>query len=333
MSPMLSQGMPAPEPEREEAAEPIASSAVALLPGRGTRALTALAVKQVLSQAAELTGTQVALPAAKPFVASAPVVISTANKRAAYQHDLQERAIKQRQHVRAHGATPMRRRLQSIPQPTSGAPAHAMAPTILARRNIVTVLVGAPFDAWYDQWMLQVDDTDDAAEVAGVDYFDDAVRMLEPAAMGMATAALRAHFDAHQAESAAAGVWLLVEPLVPQDDEIVCLLGVLETMHEEGQGWREEGELSFVETVEQYALIVPAYRDDAMPFPSDVFAPGDPFFSAVDQTTVIGNATLADIKAHPEQYALVDVQVTTLYARVQRLGQVVADPTARALTA
>ena len=215
----------------------------------------------------------------------------------------------------------MSRRLQSIPRPTSGAPVHAMTPTILARRDVVTVLVGAPFDAWYDQWMLQIDAADDAADPAGVDYFDDAVRMLEPAALGLATAALRAHLDAHQAEYAAAGVTLLVEPLVPQDDEIMCLLGVLETMHEEGEGWREDGELSFVETVEQYALMVPAYRDDALPFPIDIFAPGDPFFSAVDQATVIGNATLADVTAHPEQYALVDVQVTALYAHLALLAR------------
>ncbi len=215
----------------------------------------------------------------------------------------------------------MSRRLQSIPRPTSGAPVHAMTPTILARRDVVTVLVGAPFDAWYDQWMLQIDAADDAADPAGVDYFDDAVRMLEPAALGLATAALRAHLDAHQAEYAAAGVTLLVEPLVPQDDEIVCLLGVLETMHENGEGWREDGELSFIETVEQYALMVPAYRDDALPFPIDIFAPGDPFFSAVDQATVFGNATLADVTAHPEQYALVDVQVTALYAHLALLAR------------
>jgi len=215
----------------------------------------------------------------------------------------------------------MRRRLQTIPRPTSGAPAHGMTPTILARRDVVTVLICAPFDTWYDQWMLQVDDADDAADPAGVDYFDDAVRMLEPAAIGMATTVLRAHLDAHQAEYAAAGVSLLVEPLVPQDDEIVCLLGVFETMHENGAGWREDGELSFAETVAQYALIVPAYRDGEDPFSADAFAPGDPFFSAVDQATVIGNATLADVNAHPEQYALVDVQVTALYAHLALLAR------------
>jgi hypothetical protein len=215
----------------------------------------------------------------------------------------------------------MPRRPQSTLRSTSGAPAQALTPTILARRDIVTVLVCAPFDAWYDQWMHQVDDADDARDPAGVDYFDDAVRMLEPAALGMATAALRAHLDAHHADYAAAGVTLLVEPLIPQDDEIVCLLGVFETMHEEGEGWREDGELSFVETVEQYALMVLAYRDDAMPFPIDIFAPGDPFFSAADQTTAISNATLADVTAHPEQYALVDVQVTALYAHLALLAR------------
>ena len=30
---------------------------------------------------------------------------------------------------------------------------------------------------------------------------------------------------------------------LPQDDALVCLLGVLETMHEEGEGWRADSEL------------------------------------------------------------------------------------------
>jgi hypothetical protein len=47
----------------------------------------------------------------------------------------------------------------------------------------------------------------------------------------------------------------------------------------------------------------------------------DRFFSAVDQNTIIGDATLAAIKAHPEQYALVDVQVTTIYGRVTLLAR------------
>jgi len=227
----------------------------------------------------------------------------------------------------------MGRRLQSIPRPTSGAPAHAMTPTILARRDVVTVLVGAPFDAWYDQWMRQVDAADDAADPAGVDYFDDAVRMLEPAAIGMATTALRAHLDAHQAEYAAAGVSLLVEPLVPQDDEIVCLLGVFETMHENGEGRREDGELSFVEMIAHDAISGMAYRAAEAPFPAAVFAPGDPFFSAIDDSALLSDATLAEVRAHPDQYALVDVQVTTLYSRVQLLGQAGDGSAEQALTA
>ncbi|MDQ2995502.1 MAG: hypothetical protein M3R61_00380, partial [Chloroflexota bacterium] len=98
-----------------------------------------------------------------------------------------------------------------------------LTPTITARRDVVTVLVRAPFDTWYDQWMLQADG---AADPAGVDYFDDAVRLLEPAALGMAAVALRTHLDAHHVHYVAAGVSLLIEPLVPQEDEIVQLLGV-----------------------------------------------------------------------------------------------------------
>jgi len=208
-----------------------------------------------------------------------------------------------------------------------------MTPTILGRRDTVAVLVQAPFDTWYDQWMLQVDDADDAADLSGVDYFDDAVRMLEPAALGMAVESLRAHLNAHQTNYAAAGVTVLVEPRIAQDDALVCLLGVLETLHEEGAGWREDDELLFVETVAHDALAVPAYRAAESPFPAVVFAPGDPFFSAVDDSALLGEATLADVRAHPEQYALVDVQVTTLYARVQLLGQAGDDPSERALTA
>jgi hypothetical protein len=208
-----------------------------------------------------------------------------------------------------------------------------MTPTILGRCDTVAVLVQAPFDAWYDQWMLQVDDADDAANPAGVDYFDDAVRMLEPAAIGMAVAMLRTHFDAHQADYATAGVTVLVEPRIPQDDALVCLLGVLEIMHEEGEGWRADGELSFVETIAHDALAVPVYRAAESPFPAAVFAPGDPFFAAVDDSALLSDATLADVQAHPEWYALVNVQVTTLYARVQLLGQAGDDPAVRALTA
>ena len=35
----------------------------------------------------------------------------------------------------------------------------------------------------------------------------------------------------------------------------------------------------------------------------------------------VSEATLADIKAHPEEYALVDVQVTTIYGRVELLAR------------
>jgi hypothetical protein len=95
-----------------------------------------------------------------------------------------------------------------------------------------------------------------------VDFFDDAVRMLESAAIGMAVAALRVHLDTHQTDDAAAGVT------------------VLETMHAEGESWRADG-----------------------------------------------------VQAHPEWYALVDVQVTTLYARVHLLGQAGDDSAEQALTA
>jgi hypothetical protein len=227
----------------------------------------------------------------------------------------------------------MPKRHQSTSAPQRTAPPHGMTPTILGRRDTVAVLIQAPFDAWYDQWMLQIDDTDDAVDPAGVDFFDDAVRMLESAAIGMAAAALRTHLDAHQADYAAAGVTVLVEPRALQDDALVCLLGVLETMHEEGEGWREDGERAFVETVAHDALAVAAYRAAESPFPAAVFAPGDPFFSAVDDSALLSDVTLADVQAHPEWYALVDVQVTTLYARVQLLGQASDDPAERALTA
>jgi hypothetical protein len=225
----------------------------------------------------------------------------------------------------------MRRRPQPTMPPTGGAPAHAMTPTIQARRDVVTVLVCAPFDAWYDQWMLQVDN--DAVDVDGVDFFDDAVRLFEPAALGMALAALRAHLDAHAATYAAAGVTLLVEPRIAQADQIVQLLGVFETMHEDGAGRREDGELSFVETVAHDALRVPAYRAAASPFPAAVFAPGDPFFSAVDDSALLSDATLDAVRAHPEQYALVDLQVTTIYARLLLRGPAGDDAAEQALTA
>src|SRR6476469_5015338 len=131
---------------------------------------------------------------------------------------------------------PKRHQATSAPQRT--APPHGITPTILGRRDRVAALIQAPFDAWYDQWMLQIDDTDDAVDPAGVDFFDDAVRMLESAAIGMAVAALHTHLDAHQTDYAAGGVTVLVEPRIPQDDVLTCLLGVLETMHVEGAGGR-----------------------------------------------------------------------------------------------
>ena len=78
---------------------------------------------------------------------------------------------------------------------------------------------------------------------------------------------------------------------------------------------------------------MPVYRTAESPFPAAVFAPGDPFFSAVDNSALLSDTTLADVQAHPEWYALVDVQVTTLYARVQLLGQASDDPAEQALTA
>jgi hypothetical protein len=190
-----------------------------------------------------------------------------------------------------------------------------MTPTILARADLVTVLVSAPWDEWHDQWMAQVTDE------TGIDYFDDVFRMFTPAAVGMATTALRAHIDAHHALYEAAGLRIFVEPLPEQDDAIVCTFGLFETMHEELEDEDDHAVPRFIETVEHYALLVPAYRDDHGPFPGDVYAPGDAFFSAVDQTTIIGDATLADIKTHPEVYALVDVRVTTIYGRVELLAQ------------
>jgi len=225
---------------------------------------------------------------------------------------------------------PKRHRSTSAPQRTARPP--GMTPTILGH-DTVAVLIQAPFDAWYDQWMLQVDDSDAAVDPAGVDCFDDAVRILESAAIGMAAAALRTHLDAHQADYAAAGVTVLVEPRVPQDDALVCLLGVLETMHEEGEGWRADGERSFVETVAHDALAGMVYRAAESPFPAAVFAPSDPFFAAVDDSALLRDATLTDVRTHPEWYAIVNVQVTTLYTRVQLLDQVGDDPAARALTA
>ncbi|MDQ2995501.1 MAG: hypothetical protein M3R61_00375, partial [Chloroflexota bacterium] len=84
---------------------------------------------------------------------------------------------------------------------------------------------------------------------------------------------------------------------------------------------REDDERSFVETVEQYALGVPAYRDAESPFAPTLFAPGDPFFSAVDDSPLLSDAMLAEVKAHPEQYALVEVQATALYAHLALLAQ------------
>ena len=90
----------------------------------------------------------------------------------------------------------MPKRHQSTSAPQRTATPYGMTPTILGRRDTVAVLIQAPFDAWYDQWMLQID-ADAAVDPASVDFFDDAVRMLEPAAIGLAVAALRTHFDAH----------------------------------------------------------------------------------------------------------------------------------------
>jgi hypothetical protein len=208
-----------------------------------------------------------------------------------------------------------------------------MTPTIHARHDVVTVLVAAPFDAWYDQWMLQADKADAAADPDGVDFFDDAVRLFEPAASGMALSALRAHLDARATKFAAAGVTLLVEPRIPQASEIVCLLGVFETMHEDGVGRREDGELSFVETVAHDAIAGMAYRAAESPFPAAVFAPGDLFFSAGDDSPLLSDATLDAVRAHPEQYALVDLQVTTVYARLLLREPAGDDAAARALTA
>jgi hypothetical protein len=82
-----------------------------------------------------------------------------------------------------------------------------------------------------------------------------------------------------------------------------------------------DGELPFVETVAHDAIAGMAYRAAESPFPAAVFAPGDPFFSAVDDSALLSDATLADVKAHPEQYALVDVQVTALYAHLALLAR------------
>ncbi len=205
-----------------------------------------------------------------------------------------------------------------MPNQHQATPIPRMTPTVLGRRDIVTALISAPFDAWFDQWMLQADAATDPADV---DYFDDAVRMFIPAAVGLAAAALRAHLDAHQTGYAAAGVTLFVEPLPEQHDGIICTFGLIETMHEDILDEDDDEFPRFRETVEHYALIVPAYRDGEDSFSADAFAPGDPFFSAVDQNPVIGAATLADVKAHPEVYALVDVQVATLYAQVALLAR------------
>ncbi len=216
------------------------------------------------------------------------------------------------------------------PRPAGAGRAARFTPTIQARRDIVTVLVGARFDAWYDLWTQQA-----SAEAAAddTDYFDDAVGMLEPAAAGMALAALRAHLDAHRAAYDAAGVTLLVEPSLPEGDELACMLGAVETMHEDARGRRDDGELSFVETVEQGALAVPVYRDPGSPFAHAVFAPGDPFFSAVDGSSFAEDATLAKVQAHPERYALVELQVTTLFARLALYGGADDDTVTWALTA
>ncbi len=216
------------------------------------------------------------------------------------------------------------------PCPADAGRAARLTPPIQARRDIVTVLVGARFDAWYDQWMLQAKAD---ASVEGVDLFDDAVKMLEPAAAGMALAALRAHLDAHQAAYDAAGVTLLVEPCIPEGDELACLLGVLETMHEDERGRRDDGELSFVETVEHAALGLLAYRDPDSPFTRTVFAPGDPFFSAIDNSSFAKDTTLARVRAHPDRYALIELQVTTLFARLALRGGAGDDTAERAMTA
>lgn len=150
------------------------------------------------------------------------------------------------------------------PRSTDAGRAARLTPPIPARRDIVSVLVSARFDAWYDQWMLQAKD---AAEAEGVDFFDDAVGMLEPAAAGMALAALRAHLDAHKTTYATAGLTLLVEPCVPEGDALACLLGVFEAMHEDEHGRRDDGELPFVKAVEQAALAVPTYGEPDSPFP------------------------------------------------------------------
>ncbi len=188
-----------------------------------------------------------------------------------------------------------------------------MTPTVLARVDSVTVLVSAPWDEWYDQWMEQ------ATEETGIDYFDDMFSMFTPAAIGIAITALREHLDAHRAHYEAAGVTIFVEPRPEQADELVCTFGLIETMHEELED--DHAFPRFRETVERYALIVPVQREGDEPFPGDIYAPKDRFFSAVDQNTIISDATLADIKAHPEAYALVDVQVMTIYGRVELLAR------------
>src|SRR6266540_4211064 len=99
----------------------------------------------------------------------------------------------------------------SPPPPRRAAAPRGMTPTVLARVDSVAVLVNAPWDEWYDQWMEQ------ATDETGIDYFDDVFRMFTPAAIGMATAALRKHLDAHHALYEAAGVAIFVEPLPEQN--------------------------------------------------------------------------------------------------------------------
>jgi hypothetical protein len=64
-----------------------------------------------------------------------------------------------------------------------------------------------------------------------------------------------------------------------------------------------------------------------------VFARGDPFFAAADDSALLTDTRLADVQAQPEWYALIDIQVTTLFARVQLLGQARDDPADQALMA
>lgn len=199
-----------------------------------------------------------------------------------------------------------------LPHPSKSG--ELLPPMVRTRTDWVTVLVNGSWHECYQHWIAQ--------SPHGVNlnatFINQMVKMFTPAAVGLATTALRQHLDAYRTFYASAQVTLFAEPLLDLAEEAVCIFGLLSPI-QRALGCIDSSMPPFLEQVNTLACQVDECREGDEPFPTSIYAPGDGFFSAVDGATGISNATLRQIETYPERYALVDIQVTTLYGPVMRL--------------